>query len=142
MIEDRNSEDKSKAVFRLISRNATFGRRRATPEEMLQEILDQMKDAFERDVLGNTCPLDEDHELMYPSCMKLIKDKAEKYKSTNRAYRQVCLMPMFTLSLVMASRVQSHYTHAGWFKISTLNEMINVYGGVSKWIYCDLPRAI
>ena len=41
-------------------------------------------------------------------------------------------MPSFTFGLVMVSRMQTHFTHAPWFKLRSLSEMIDVYGMVSK----------
>jgi len=125
-----------KAVFRLLSRNATHGQHKATDVEMLQEKLDKMKDALEEDLLEITSrEFDEDHEYLYPKCVEKILEQAGKFKQNNQGYRQLCLMPSFVLGLVMVSRVRRHYTHARWYNIGTLDKMIDVYGGVSDSLF-------
>jgi hypothetical protein len=123
----------ARAVFRLISKNATHGQHRATDEELLQETLDYMKDGFQSDIATlkeEDRESGDDYEVMYPRFMKAVKKKADKFKQDSRGYRQICLMPTFSLALVMVSRVRSHYIHADWFKITRLNAMVDIYGGV------------
>jgi hypothetical protein len=143
LIED-GKQDMDRAVFRLISRNATLGEHKATDEELLQELLDYMKDAFESDLADleddASSSSYEDYQVLYPKFMKAIQRKADKLKKDSQGYRQICLMPTFALGLVMVSRVRSHYIHAKWFKIGSLNRMVYIHGGVSASTSCLVRR--
>ncbi len=111
---------------------------------MLQEVVDELKDAFESD-LENTTELsreEEDFELKYPRFMKKVFLKAGQFKQNSHGYRQICCLPSFALGLVMASRIPSHYTHAPWFKLGSLNEMIDVHGTVSEPLEIVAPQLI
>jgi hypothetical protein len=128
MIENLGSQ-LARAVFRFLSRNEVLDSRKATDEESLLEILDELKDAWELDV--ETLTKEEDNlSVMYPGFMKTVQRMAEEYKDSPR-YRKVCGVPSFALALVMASRIRRHYTHAPWFKITTLYKMLDVHGAVS-----------
>ena len=77
-------------------------------------------------------PSTENFEIRYPRFKKKVEVKAEQFKSTRHAYRRICCVPAFALGLVMVSRIQTHYTHAPWFKLNTLDKMLDVYGTVSE----------
>jgi hypothetical protein len=125
--------DAAKAIFRLISRNTTLDTYHATDEERLQEIVDELKDALEDDLLNiKDVTQVENFEFKYPRFKKKTDEKAEKFKYTKYSYRRICSVPSFALGLVMASRVQTHFTHASWFKLGVLNGMLGVYGTVSR----------
>lgn len=140
----------SRAVYRLLSRNESTGSVKVTEEELLQEIIDSFKDKFEEDdkalleryakrdqkrgrppTMPELKEMEEDYEVMYPTVFGAIKEKAEHFKGNSTGYRQICLLPRVALGLIMASRVRSHYTHADWFRISILKNMVQVHGGVS-----------
>jgi hypothetical protein len=76
--------------------------------------------------------VDEDFNLKYPKFLEMTVIKADKYKRGSSAYRRICCVPSFAFGLVMASRMQTHFTHAPWFKLRSLSEMIDVYGTVSE----------
>lgn len=123
-----------KAIFRLISRNERKGVHRATDEELLQEVIDEIKDEFESDLSTIGDPIrarKEDFKFIYPLFMEKVKVKADAFKQKSQGHRQICCLPSFAFGLVMASRIPGHYTHAPWFKIKTLGEMIDVHGAVS-----------
>ncbi len=103
----------------------------AMDEELLLEILDELKDAFEEDMpYARKLQAKEDNlSILFPTFMKKVKDKAEEYKDTG-GYRRLCSVPSFTLALVSVLRIRRHYTHCVWFKISTLQKMLDVHGGV------------
>jgi hypothetical protein len=131
-IEKNCDEDMVKAVFRLLSRNETRATQKATEEEHLQEVVDSLKDALEKDLrVLKERNRDEDYEVIYPQFMEAVGKKAEKYKSTTQGYCQLCSLPRFALALVMASRVWRHYRHAVWFRMAPLKSMVEVHGGVS-----------
>ena len=134
---------KAKAIFRFISRNETKPTQIATENELLQEVLDELKDALEID-LDRTADLsrEEDFEISYTEFMSTVNRKAVQFKQDSHGYRQICSVPPFALALVMASRVQSHYTHARWFRLGSLTEMINVHGTVSEPVEIVAPQLI
>ena len=105
----------------------------ATDEELLQEIVDELKDAFEADLEMNVdnARYSEEFDVKYPSYMTKAKEKAAKFKQTFKGYRRICCLPSFSFGLVMASRVHSHYIHAPWFRLASLDSMIDVHGTVS-----------
>jgi hypothetical protein len=129
---EKNHPDAAKAIFRFISRNTTLDTHRATEEELLQETIDELKDALEEDLpkIKDVFEL-RNFEYKYPTFKKKIDEKAEQFKNTKHGYRRICCVPSFALGLVMASRFETHFTHATWFKLATLTEMLNVYGTVS-----------
>jgi DNA-binding protein Fis len=133
IIEKSGSEDKARAVFRLLSRNDTRSTQKMTEEEHLQEVIDSLKDALEKDLRkleGKS--IDDDYEVLYPLYMIAVANKAEEFKGNTSGYRQLCCLPRFALGLAMASRVWRHYRHAVWFRIATLKSMAEVHGGVSE----------
>jgi len=136
--------DRAKAIFRLISRNTRKGVHRATEEELLQEVIDELKDALESDIASIQDPSKiEDFNIKYPNYMAKIEQKAELFKRTTQGYRQICCVPAFALGLVMASRVKSHYIHAKWFKVGSLTKIIGVHGTVmSSLISVPFPLSI
>lgn len=150
-IIDTLPNSKARAVYRLLSRNETQGRVKITEEELLQEIVDGFKDAFEEDdkkllrryaerdaITQGQVPstaelldMEEDYDVRYPTVFVDIAKKAELFKGNSSGYRQICALPRVALGLVMASRIRSHFTHASWFRISSLRDMVKVHGGVS-----------
>ena len=125
-------DDMSYAVYRLASRNETRGNFKATDEELLQELIDELKRKFEKDVKTKAeLTKDEDYRIAYPLYALKIKEKAEKFKCVNSGFRKLACMPTFMLGMVMASRVRRHYVHAPWFKASSLVKMVDVHGAVS-----------
>src|ERR1700755_173305 len=113
---------------------------RATDEELLQEVIDELKDALESDL--DHAPeqsQQEDFEIKYSRFMAKVKSKANHFKQNAHGYRQICCLPAFALGLVMASRIPSHYTHSQWFKLGALGDMINVHGTVSCPLHNPTP---
>jgi hypothetical protein len=132
-IQRENKPDYARALFRFISRNETKLTHHATEEELLQEIVDELKDAFEDDLEAGADETrrDEEFDVKYPSFMTKAQDKAEKFKQTLKGYRRICCLPSFSFGLVMALRIHSHYIHAPWFRLGSLDAMIDVHGTVS-----------
>lgn len=64
--------------------------------------------------------------------LKKAEEKAEKFKQTSKGYRRIYCIPSFSLGLVMASRIHSHYVHAPWFRLTSLNGMIDIHGTVGN----------
>lgn len=124
--------DKSYATFRYMSRNENLGFYKATDEEYLLEIVDQLKIALMKDLraLPNR-EFNFDFQMSCPTYMEAVEAMASKYKSVNSGFRKLALVPSFMLGLVMASRVRKHFVHARWFKASNLLKMLDVHGGVS-----------
>jgi hypothetical protein len=106
-----------------------------TDEELLQEIVDELKDTLEEDLaILKDADREEDFNFKYPLFVEKVGEKAKVLKDLPKVatgYRQICCLPSFALSLVSASRIPSHYTHAPWFKLGHLTEMVGVYGAVS-----------
>ncbi|KAH9048595.1 hypothetical protein EDB83DRAFT_2522862 [Lactarius deliciosus] len=131
---EENNQKLATAIYRFMSRNETKGNRMATEEELLLEIVDELKDAYEADInMQREQPhLDKDVDASYPAFMKLAKDKAEKAEDSKEtpAHRRLCSVPAFARGLVMASRVRRHYTHAPWFEIGTLSKMLDSHGAL------------
>src|SRR6266851_2342894 len=130
MIKKQNSAS-SRLVFWYMFRNMTKGQRMATDEELLLEILDKLKDAFKEDMpcARKLQAKENNPSILFPMFIEKVKDKAEEYKDTE-GYQCLCSVPSFMLALVSVSRIRRHYTHCAWFKISTLQKMLNVHGGV------------
>jgi hypothetical protein len=102
----------------------------ATDEGLLQEIVDELRDAFEKDLpRAMAMPEEDDLSILYPTFMDKVKHMAEEFKESG-GYRRLCKVPSFALALVMVSRIRRHYTHCSWFKISTLQTMLSIHGGV------------
>ncbi|KAH9019230.1 hypothetical protein EDB85DRAFT_1896816 [Lactarius pseudohatsudake] len=131
---EENPNKLATAIYRFMSRNETKENRMTTDEELLLEIVDELKDAYEADIdMQREQPnLDKDLDASYPAFMKLAKDKAEKAEESKEtpAHRRLCSVPAFARGLVMASRVRRHYTHAPWFEIGTLSKMLDSHGAL------------
>jgi hypothetical protein len=121
MIEGQESAP-AQVVFRQMSQNTSKGQRLATEEELLQEIVDERARTIQT--------REDDPNILFPTFMEKVQAKAEEYKDVG-GYRRLCSVPSFTLALVSVSRIRRHYTHCSWFKISTLQKMVDVHGGVS-----------
>ena len=92
------------------------------------------RDAITQGQVPSTAELldmEEDYDVRYPTVFVDIAKKAELFKGNSSGYRQICALPRVALGLVMASRIRSHFTHASWFRISSLRDMVKVHGGVS-----------
>jgi len=121
----------SKGLYRFISRNETKANLMATDEELLLEILDVLRDAYEEDVKEQAMIASEEGESFVNShFQKAAKETAEKHKE-GFGYRRICCVEMFAFGLMMASRIRRHYTHAPWFKVRQLMRMLDVHGVVS-----------
>lgn len=157
---DALPNSQSRAVYRLLSRNETTDRVNITEEEFLQEIIDCFKDLFEEDdkklLLRRTKKIKDaeekgrslddlddednnDYDLKYPSVFNEIAIKADQFKGNSSGYRLICVLPRVAFGLVMASRLRSHYTHAPWFRIGPLKEMVQVHGAVSPSSSYPIP---
>ena len=131
---EKCGKDESYAMFRYLSRNETLHNVMSTDEELLQEIVDRLKIQLLRDI--ENLPSREEFEdyrdkEKFPEYAKAIAAMADKYKSVNGGFRKLALVPSFMLALVMASRVQRHFVHASWFRVTPLLKMVDVHGGVS-----------
>lgn len=141
-IEDENDKDTADAIFRLMSRNETKSMHKSTDEEQLLELLEELNKAYRTDLEklkafkendeGEDNKAQDDSQIQYPEFMKAIAEKADMYKQEHAGFRKLTCMPSFVLSLVMASRVARHYTHAPWFKVATFNKMVEVHGCVRE----------
>ncbi|KAH8986177.1 hypothetical protein EDB86DRAFT_3082994 [Lactarius hatsudake] len=135
---DAYSASKATAIYRFLSRNETKDMRMATEEELLIEIMDELKDAYEDDVRHRKDRgKNLDAAALFPTFMKMAKKKAAAFKeSRDRAgYRQLCAVPSFALGLVAASQIRRHYTHARWFQVSELVKILESHGAlISEFI--------
>ena len=131
---EKCGKDESYAMFRYLSRNETLHNVMSTDEELLQEIIDRLKIQLLKDI-ENLPSIEEYEDYRYkdrfPEYTKAIEAMADKYKSVNGGFRKLALVPLFMLALVMASRVQRHFVHASWFRVTPLLKMVDVHGGVS-----------
>lgn len=102
------------------------------------ELIDQVKDQYEMDLYQLDDPSkDEDYDLKYKKFNEKAIQKATELTRSG-PYREIFALPAFTLALVMASRVNSHYTHASWFRVSSLAKMLEIHGTVSEYSPCSL----
>lgn len=124
-------EDLSYATFRLMSRNEVHGTYKATEEEYLLEIIDQIKIALLKDLrdMRNRPPAIDYHNSC-PEYNKAVARTADKYRKVNSGFRKIVLVPSLVLALVMASRVRKHFIHSSWFRTNSLMKMIDVHAGV------------
>lgn len=94
-------------------------------------MIDELKETFDSDLRKVTeRTKSEDFTYKYPEFVKKVEEKAKSFKAAAHRYRHICGVPSFALGLVMASRIQSHYTHSPWFKLGILGDMLDVYGTV------------
>lgn len=123
------------AIFRFISRNQVNDNWRATGEELLLEIVAELRDAYDDDLTEmrseNRSPTHDGSLSQYPRFMHEAKLKADLFKD-DRGHKRLCSVPSFAHGLVMASRIKRHYTHAEWFTVGALNKMLDVHGAVSN----------
>ncbi|KAI9430720.1 hypothetical protein H4582DRAFT_2063460 [Lactarius indigo] len=128
---------KATALYRFLSRNEMKDTRLATEEELMIEIVDELKDAYEEDVkLRKDRGKNLDAAAVFQTFMKKAKRKAAAFKeSRDRAgYRELCAVPSFALGLVAASWIRRHYTHARWFQVAELVKMLESHGAEGKLI--------
>jgi hypothetical protein len=134
----KHGPDEATAMFHFLSRNLVRGSHKATDEELLQEIVNEMKLQYEKDVaemkaLGKDLQRtrdDEEYSILYPKFTDTAKNKASVYKHVAVGHRNLCSISSFALALVMASMIRRHYIHASWFKMRTLTKMTKVHGTV------------
>jgi hypothetical protein len=74
----------------------------------------------------------EDFAFKHKDFVKKVEEKAKYFPVGGYRYRHLCSVTSFMYGLVMASRVRSHYTHAPWFKLGALGDMLDVHGTVSN----------
>lgn len=102
----------------------------------MQETVDDLVVPYDEDVAAHSGPInrkESDLEILYPRYMKAAGQKALDYKeSQDRGPRRLCLVPSFTLSLVMVSKIKKHWVHAPWFKVVELCRMLEKHGAVSR----------
>jgi hypothetical protein len=118
-----------------LSRNQVKDNLRATDEEHLLEIVDELRDAYEKDLAqmqGQSGRIRDDGDIkQYKYFVRAASTKAELCKEiTERGYSRLCSVPSFAHGLVMASRIPRHYTHAEWFTVKKLNCMLDMHGAV------------
>lgn len=121
-------------MFRLLSRNGTLEDNGSTDEELLQEMIDQLKIELEKDLENqpeDREDRDYEDERYFPRYKKAVHDMATRYKGVNSGFRKLALVPSFMQAMVMLSRVQRHFVHAPWFRVTSLLKMVGVHGGVS-----------
>ncbi|KAI9442816.1 hypothetical protein BJY52DRAFT_1194722, partial [Lactarius psammicola] len=128
---EANEKELSTAIYRFLSRNETKDTHMATEEELLIEVVDELKDAYEIDLAkrGDRAR-NLDAAALYPTFMNKAKEKAALFKDSRASvgHRRLCSVPSFALGLVMASRIRRHYTHALWFNVQTLTTMLDSHG--------------
>jgi hypothetical protein len=79
--------DMAKVLFHFLSWNLVKGSHMAMDEELLQEIINKVKLAYDKDVENaQGRPSEEDYAIMYPKFMKVIGAKAEMYKQVGYRY--------------------------------------------------------
>lgn len=121
---------KANALHRLISRNETRDNLKTTQEEVLIEVIEELKFVFLPE-LDKVVDRSEDCQINFPKFVELTKEKAEQFKSNaNHGYRKLLCLPSFMMGLVMASRITTHYTHAPWFRAMNFVRMVEVHGVV------------
>jgi len=116
-----------------MSRNQIKDSYKATEEEKLIEVVDELMEYLNED-LGRGLEAEGEDILgvLYPKFCDAVKLKAEQFKDEHKGYRRLCCVPSFVLGLAMAGRVGRHFKHCAWFMIGTLSEMLGEYGGVSE----------
>jgi hypothetical protein len=139
-IIDAHDEDKREAIYQFLSENDDKAVHMKTDEERLQQLVNFLKLAFERDVRNNKLKerKPEEHEelrIKYPDYWERLAKINEEFIGINAGYRRLTCMPTFMLGLVMASRIRRHYVHASWFRVTSFNKMLEVHGGVSTRYY-------
>jgi hypothetical protein len=127
----------AEVMYRFLSRNMVKGAWQATDEEKLIELVLELRDHLSTDQEVEPSDPDEDNlDILYPAFSSALQAKAKAFIHEG-GYRRLCSVSSFFLGLVMLSRVRRHYTHAPWFKVTMLNEMLKTHGGVSICIQCD-----
>jgi len=74
---------------------------------------------------------EDDIRVKYANFHHRLDEFRDQFKQVSVGYCRLMAMPRVMLGLVMASRLRSHFMHASWFKVSSLNRMIDVHAGVS-----------
>jgi hypothetical protein len=128
---------KAYAIHRLISRNETKDNLKATEEEIVLDVVDELRLVFESELL-KVKDRSNDFEVNFPKFVELAMMKAEQYKAKgNYGYRKLFCLPSFMMGLVMAARIRRHYMHAPWFRAMNFVRMVEVHGGV-RGINCHI----
>jgi len=109
-----------------------MGTYKATEEEKLVEVMNELTYHLEQDCQRELDPEDDELEVLYPAFFEEVKLKSEVFKEDrSNGYRALCCVPSFVLGLAMVGRVGRHYTHCSWFSMMRLWNMLGEYGGVS-----------
>lgn len=134
---EANQPELATATFRFLSRNEVNQSLPATPEERLLEIVNELRDAYEVDLVetekANKNRTEDDVNAITKCFEDTLAAKVEAFKTNNDA-RHLCTEPSFAQGLVMASRVRRQYTHSQWFTVKKLNEMLAAHGAVSGYV--------
>jgi hypothetical protein len=115
-------------MYRFLSKNEAREVRKETEEEQLLAVVAILRDTYEIDKEKEDIH-EEGVALTYEMFNKKAKQIAMTFKDSSGYRRLLCVEP-FSLGLVMASRIRRHYTHAAWFKIGSLMNMLGVHGAV------------
>jgi len=130
-LEGKNT-DEANTMFRFLSRNEHMGTYKATEEEKLVEIMNELTDYLEVDCRRELDAEEDELEVLYPGFFDKVKLKADMFKEDRgKGYRELCCVPSFVLGLAMVGRVGRHYMHCSWFNVTRLGNMVGSYGGVS-----------
>lgn len=137
---DKIEADGSEEVtLRYIARNETKYSLGATDMEFLQEIVYPLEKAYSKDldaalerrIEGDEGSEDDDSSVKWKNFSKAADEIAVEHKEKN-GYKKLFGVTSFSLSLVMASRIRRHYTHATWFRANRLTNILETHGAVSQ----------
>ncbi|KAF8264416.1 hypothetical protein EI94DRAFT_1805833 [Lactarius quietus] len=139
-----NEEKLSKALFRFLLWNKVNQWLDVTPEERLLEIINELHDTYEEDLhlMEKTNKKREEDDGIHTLDKFNEKwlAKVEALKDNNNL-QHLFTKQLFAHGLVMVLWIQRHYTHAGWFTVKKLNEMLEDHGVVLLWIGTRLQWA-
>jgi len=128
-LSDKSDQEKA-VLFHWISRNRVKDSYKATEEEKLIEVVNELTYHLEEDLSrGLEADGQDILSVLYLKFCEAVKVKAEQFKE-DKGYRRLCCVPSFILGLAMAGRAGRHYKHCSWFTIGTLSSMLGEYGGV------------
>lgn len=128
----KDDELETTVMFRFMSRNRIKSEYKATDEEKLIEVVDELTDSLVLDLVRDMDESEDVPTVLYPKFSAAVAAKASQFTG-DKDYRQVCLVPSFALGLCMVGRVGRHYKHCDWFMIGRLVDMVGEYGGVSSY---------
>ncbi|KAF8256378.1 hypothetical protein EI94DRAFT_1711689, partial [Lactarius quietus] len=128
---EANSPEMANTIFRFISRNEVKASMRAMPEERMLEVVNELRDAFEKDeteTKEENSKRGADEAITINSNFMKALDRKVVELTGDKELRHLCTTTAFAQGLVMASRIRRQYTHAEWFKVTTLNTMLETHG--------------